>query len=109
MKNTLLVQSERGNWCIYYRDAKLIPYSVIYYARCVYNHDDKTWIKNTQYSNLPKDISSLPVAEHILSPLGKFVAGLVFDDDYISNARTYNRENIKMKESWQKLKGKLSF
>lgn len=108
MKNTLLVQSESGNWCIYYRHAELIPYSILYEARCIYNNDTKEWIKNTQGSKLPEDISSLPVADHLLSPLGKFVAGIIFgDDDCVGNSRIYQMSKSKANEEWERLKLKL--
>lgn len=83
MKNKLLIKSKTsGNWCVYYRPADLIPTMVLIYADVIYNYDTRFYIKNTQGNIIPDNISNLPVAENIISPLG-FVCGIKFGDEYI--------------------------
>lgn len=94
-ESRLLIQSIRGNWCIYRRDPKYIPQFVERYAHCIYDYDNNKCIKNRAVNlNLPENLDDLPVAENIFTDGLSFVRGIFFDGDYIGQGEDFRLELI---------------
>jgi len=94
MTEKLLIQSKRGNWCIYHRGSRFIPLAVLISAYAIYNCNTKEYIKFTQGGSfIPEDIDNLPVATNVLNK-AKFVLGIVFDFDYIGMGCEWNQPQL---------------